>query len=239
MDDMEKELQLPNIKIKYVLTYKKVKNINMRVKADGKVYISAPKRLTIKYLEEFMKSKEPFILSALKNVEKRLENSPKEKEYIDGENIRILGMEYTLKLRKAQRNSAEISGNEIILSLSDTENYDKKRILYETALKKYALDIFMGEINKIYPHFERMGVSLPEIKVRKMKSRWGSCNPYKKTVTLNLQLMYTDMSCIHYVIVHEFSHFIHPNHSRNFYALVESIMPDWKISDRQLNKIIL
>ena len=61
-----------------------------------------------------------------------------------------------------------------------------------------------------------------------MTSRWGSCQIKKNTITLNRRLIETPMECIEYVVVHEFTHFLQPNHSRKFYDLLAVFMPDWE-----------
>ena len=71
-------------------------------------------------------------------------------------------------------------------------------------------------------------IERPEIYVRNMTTRWGSCIPSKKRIGLNLQLIKADERCIEQVILHELIHFIHPNHSKNFYFILTQIMPDWK-----------
>ena len=75
----------------------------------------------------------------------------------------------------------------------------------------------------------------PELKIRYMTARWGSCQPQKGIITLNSQLIEKPRRCMEYVVLHEFAHFIHPNHSKDFYTLVESLMPDWKERKWELN----
>ena len=94
----------------------------------------------------------------------------------------------------------------------------------------------MEEIcERIYPVFSRMGVAWPQIKVRSMVSRWGSCQPKKKIVTFSRQLGETPPACMEYVAVHEFCHFIQPNHSAAFHQLMTELMPDWRQRKQLLN----
>ena len=75
----------------------------------------------------------------------------------------------------------------------------------------------------------------PQIKVRSMVSRWGSCQPKKKIVTFSRQLGETPPVCMEYVAVHEFCHFIQPNHSAAFHQLMTELMPDWRQRKQLLN----
>ena len=64
--------------------------------------------------------------------------------------------------------------------------------------------------------------------MRSMKAKWGICRPLAGCITFNARLAMTPQACIDYVAVHEFVHFIHADHSKNFYAVLQRIMPDWK-----------
>ena len=69
---------------------------------------------------------------------------------------------------------------------------------------------------------------MPTIKIREMKSRWGSCIPAKQQITLNKRLIHYPVEFIEYVVLHEFVHLIQPNHSKAFYHIIEYHMPDYK-----------
>lgn len=89
---------------------------------------------------------------------------------------------------------------------------------------------------EIYALFEAYGISYPEIKIRTIKSMWD-CRPQRGIITLNSKLISTLGKCIEYVVLHEFAYFIFPNHSREFYHLVETYMPDYKVWRKKLEKI--
>ena len=79
-------------------------------------------------------------------------------------------------------------------------------------------------------------IPFPHVKLRKMTSRWGVCNIKTNTVTLNYYLYKYDISCLDYVIVHELSHFIHPNHSFDFWNLVGKYYPKYKNARKMLKE---
>lgn len=183
-----------NRKISYILTRKSVKNINIRVKEDGRVLVSANRRISCAYLDELICDKQDFILNALDRYE---------------------------ELRR-KREEAEQLG--LYLNGGKKENFTEE-ILYQIC-------------QEIYPLFEPYGVRYPQIKLRRMKSQWGSCRPRSGIITLNRRLLEVPRESMEYVVLHEFVHFIHPNHSREFYAMVESMMPDWRERKRLLEGAI-
>ena len=70
-----------------------------------------------------------------------------------------------------------------------------------------------------------------------MVSRWGSCNPTKGILTFNINLMYAPFECIEYVVLHEFTHFLQPNHSAKFYYELEKVFPNWRDCRKKLKEI--
>ncbi len=116
-----------------------------------------------------------------------------------------------------------------ILSLEDKGNPRTQK-----ALRKAALELFNKISLEVYEEFKGYGVKLPEIRVRNMKTLWGSCHYTKGKIVLNLRLLKKPTSALRYVVVHEYCHFIHPNHSKDFYTLLAKHMPEWKTYKAQL-----
>ena len=112
----------------------------------------------------------------------------------------------------------EFTGNKIYV-------YDKKSL--DKYINKDIVSIFTTRLNYWYNLFDER-IPAPNLKIRKMTSRWGVCNIKNHNVTLNYYLSRYDICCLDYVIVHELSHFIHPNHSKNFWCLVEKYYPRYK-----------
>jgi len=181
---MIREIKLNNTVIQYDLQCKKVKNINLRIKPDGSIHVSANKRVSQKVIDEFIISKADFILRALE----RYKNMPAKelKQYYSEDELK-----------------------ELILRLCD----------------------------KAYPYYEKCGIKYPKIKFRKMVSQWGSCHSQKGILTFNTNLMFAPTECIEYVMWHEFTHFLQPNHSRKFYDELAKVYPDWKECRIKLKEI--
>lgn len=239
--------------IPYTLTRKSVKNINLTVKADESVHVSAHWRVPEEYIDDFIRSRIPFILQAIEKFEKNKACNVQPKlQFINGEQIPFLGKKLTLQVAPADYRQIPkwiaqsqaggilyLSKNKygeavfcqagrLYLYTSDTEDCSHKQQLYE-AWQKIQAGIICGQIcEQYYPVFRKLGIAYPTIKIRKMTSRWGSCIPQKQKITFNSLLIEKPFASIEYVVVHEFSHFIHPDHSKAFHNFVEQILPDWR-----------
>lgn len=181
---MNIETTLGDRTIKYDLQYKKVKNINLRIKPDGSIKVSANKRVPQKIIDDFIISKADFIGRALEKYK----------------NIPATG---------------------------------QKQYFTEDEVKEQIHDL----CNKAFPYYEKRGIKYPEIKFRKMVSRWGSCHFQKGILTFNTNLMYAPTECIEYVVWHEFTHFLQPNHSSKFYNELAKVYPNWKECRKKLKEI--
>lgn len=102
-----------------------------------------------------------------------------------------------------------------------------KSVNVDKYLKNEATKLFKSRLDKIYSEFSK-AIPYPTLTIRNMKSRWGVCNTKTHRVTLNLELIRKDIVCLDYVIVHELSHLIHANHSKEFWMLVEENCHDYK-----------
>lgn len=222
--------------IEYLLTRKKVKNINLRIKPEGKVYVSASQRVSAAYIDDFIREKQAYILDALDRYEEQRKEKPAPKEYVSGEKIKFLGEILTLRVIKGQPESMVKDGAFVILTVKDEEDFQRKEKLVSRWLREKSLEIFQQISREVYEKFKRYGVKYPVIKVRTMTSRWGSCQTQKGIITLNTKLIEAPRSCVEYVILHEFAHFIYPNHSRQFHDFVTTLMPDWKERKRVLEE---
>ena len=100
-------------------------------------------------------------------------------------------------------------------------------------LDKYIQATFYSHLKYWQRLFEE-NIPDPDLKIRKMTTRWGVCNVKKKTVTLNLELFRYDMDCLDYVIVHELSHFLVQNHSKQFWKVVEKYYPNYHEARKKL-----
>lgn len=222
-----RSVSCPEGRISYLLTRKRVKNLNLRVRADGSVAVSASNHVPAAAVDAFVLRKADFVLAALERVSRRGAQMAAPRRYETGETIRILGQALSLQVEEG-RATVFSDGGRLCLRLPNPDDFVKKERLVQGFLDTCCRNIFSEIAGQIYPAFESHGVPLPVIKTRGMKTRWGSCSPSKGAITLNKSLLAAPRACIEYVVLHEFCHLVHPNHSKQFYGLVASLMPDWK-----------
>ena len=224
--------------LQYTLIRKSVKNLNMRVKPEGVILVSANPFVSAKYVDRFVLSHENTIIKALDKYEKMKQNISNPLKYEAGEKIYYLGEALHLVLETSKIEGVDKFGSFLNLRVKDTTDFSKKERVLKKWFSKMQREVFFQICDEIYPLFQPYGVKYPLVKIRAMKSRWGSCQPSKGIITLNAKMIAAPREAIEYVVLHEFAHFIHPNHSKDFYALVESMMPDWKKRREMLNSIV-
>ncbi len=224
----KREIIIHGSSIKYTLTRKKVKNINLRIKTSGEIFVSANKLVSIKRIENFIIANSDFILRSMKKFHDMNKFTRPKTEYISGEQFMLLGKPLTLILTQSENERVYTDGDYLHLSVINTVDYNKKEKLIRSFYSEKSTLSLNKIVAEIYPLFKKLGIEYPLVKYRIMTSRWGSCIPSKNQINLNKRLIEVPIICSEYVVLHEFSHFIHPNHSKDFYALVATLMPDWK-----------
>lgn len=225
--------------LEYQLTRKDVKNVNLRIKPDGRILVSANVKVPVLFIDDFIKQKQTFIIKVLDRCEeKRKYQVEYPRQYVSGESYRILGKNLRLKVVEASTEEVFSDGVFVFLKVKYKDDFHVKEKLINQWLKEYRNRIFGEVCAEIYPIFKKYEIAYPTIKIRSMTSRWGSCHTKKNIITLNSKLIEAPRRCIEYVMLHEFAHFIHPNHSKQFYSFVEMLMPDWKERKEELNRLI-
>ncbi len=224
---MLKKITLGTRQVEYDLQRKRIKNINIRIKPDLSVSVSAPNRISIREIENLLITKTDFILNALAKYEQQRQNAPKPLEYQSGDTVILFGERLTLTALCGEKNEVSRTGGEILLVTKSDETALRMKTLDKWLRQQCKAEV-IGACEKVYPDFQRLGVKYPEITFRKMSARWGSCRPYEGRLCFNTELYKMPRRFIEYVAAHEFTHFLHPNHSKDFYRQLEMIMPDWK-----------
>jgi predicted metal-dependent hydrolase len=193
-----------------IIEKKNNKNTYIRVKDD----------LTIHVTTNYFTSKRS-ILTLLRNnhdslitmIDEKLKQQEKEN------NFYYMGRKYDI----------------IVVSTLKTIEFDENHVYVKSMdslnrwYKKEMKNLFKEKIDYYYNQFEE-DIPYPILKIRKMKTRWGVCNKRDDSITLNSNLMKYDVSALEYVVVHELSHFVHFDHSKQFWETVKKYYPNYKRS---------
>ena len=197
-----------------VITKKNNKNTYIRVKEDMKIYVTTNYLVNKSYIKTILDNNIDYLEKMLSK--RKLDQEKEESFYYLG-NIYDIIFVSSLK-------DVEIVDNKI---------YVKDIKTLEKWYKKEIINLFQERLEINYQRFNE-NIPYPNLKIRNMKTRWGVCNRKTKTITLNSNLIKYDIIKLDYVIIHELSHFIHFDHSKNFWNLVSKYSPNYKQIRKEL-----
>lgn len=214
--------------ISFELQRKRVKNINLRVRADGSVFVSVPYHVAYAKADEFVRDNGRFIFSALEKLEK-------ERAEKGADKVCYLGEELEVAVGVGEKIGGELDGNRLVLTVREDGVEGRAKAL-DMWRRDECLRLFPVICRKKWEAFRQAGYDIPYPKIcyRKMKSRWGSCTAGRGKITLNIMLIEKPSVCIEYVVVHELAHFVAQDHSERFYRVMDRVMPEHKAVRRML-----
>ena len=227
MEVNKKVVQCRKNPITKTLVTKQVKNINMRISSKGEVVVSANPFVPMDKIDDFVSSKVSWIVKHQKSMQER-----SQKSMIDDKHIILFGN--SLKIRKTTGKYNHVSYDKDTLYVQCREQADPEKVIRQF-LDKLCRDVFLDIATLTFRSLSDYHLEFPDVKIRDMKSRWGSCTPAKNSITLNRKLIHYPFEFIEYVVLHEFVHFIQPNHSKAFYNIIENYMPDYKTRMEMVN----
>ena len=200
---------------------KNVKNLTLRINNLGEVSLSVPLKFPDFLVQDFLNKKYSWIMKKLEII-----NAYKKNNFVyeNGDKLEYLGKQYTLKINIGNFEKVEIFQNELVVCIKNDSFVDKQKILNAWYVKK-AKEIFYP-IVCMYSNLINKDVRA--VRIRKMNTRWGSCNHNKSYINLNLEMVKRPIEFIEFVILHEVCHLVYPNHSQKFYDFLSSHMPDWR-----------
>jgi len=212
---------------------KDVKHINLKVKPSGEVILTAPTDGDEKDIAYVLKKRAAWIEKKIAFFDAHRDED--KKEYVSGENFCYLGRNYRLKVIEAKElEEVKLQRGYLQVFVKDVAKYEKKERLIKAWYTEKAKIHFQKAIEKYKPIVKQ---EIETVRIREMKTRWGSCNPSKGYINLNLKLIEKPTECIEYVIFHELAHLVHPNHSVKFYNYLTLLMPDWRKRRAVLNRV--
>lgn len=212
--------------------YKDIKNLHIGVYPPlGRVRVAAPHRLDDDQVRHAIIQR----LSWIKKQREQLQSTERqtEREMITGESHYVWGLRYRLKvIERPGRSHVEIEGSRLLLYTPADSTPELRRDLldhwYRSQLRTAVPDL----IAKWEPI---VGVSVPRWSIRRMKTKWGSCNRETRHIWFNVQLAKKHPDCLEYIVVHEMTHYLERNHGERFTKLMDGFMPDWRRRRDQLN----
>lgn len=229
-------LETENKVIKYDIVYCKRKSLGIKLDENGNIFVRAPMGLSRKQVDRILSEKASWILTHQNSLQK-LSKEREEKRYISGTDIYYKGEKYNLHItrvenKKKQKVVLKTSiKNEIDIFTVDLDEKYIRRFL-ETWYKEEARRILTEKVDYYGKFFSR---SHENIRIKSMKTRWGSCSA-KGNLNFNWKIIMAPEEVIDYLVVHELSHLVEMNHSANFYSQLSRILPDYKTHQKWLKE---
>lgn len=217
---------------------KRVKNLRLTVHPPfGEVRVAVPVYYSYKIVHAFVAGKIDWIEKHRKKYLSGEYAMPIRHKYLSGEEIYFKGEKFTLVVDEtAGRARVETAGRELILRIKKDSTIAKRR----SALEEWYRKRLKEDAGLLIGRWEReMGVQSSGFGIKKMKTRWGSCNIRSKKIWLNLALAKAPQRSLEFIIVHELVHLLEKNHNANFKRLMDRFYPEWKACAKELNGIKL
>lgn len=217
-----------NKEIEYTLSRKATKNTNFTVKPNGEIYISVPKFVTKKELNSQIEKMAKWLVETQEIVLNKAANQI-EKNIKNGSFTFIGGKKYLVKIIGGISNKVYLHSD--FISVQIKEKYIDNQKYINSFFNNWQREILYNMSEKfMIKYLELLSIKgkTPTLQIRSMTGRWGSCTPAQRNIIINANLIYYPFECLEYIVLHEVTHLIVPNHSQNFYLIIESAMPDWK-----------
>lgn len=235
MKDKEYFIETSNNQITYTVVKTKRKTIGITIDMNGEVKVSAPLRISEKQIKEVVQKKADWIIKKVNEVRERNSNTVC-REFISGEKFLYLGKEYTLEIVEKDLGQAEVFMQEdtIAVYISQGMSEESRKQTIKEALVKWYRQRFAEVVkDRIEKYSLQLKVAPCKVVIKDQKIRWGSCSK-KGNINLNWRLIMAPLHVIDYVVVHELCHLKVMNHSKDFWNLVESILPNYHESRKWL-----
>jgi predicted metal-dependent hydrolase len=214
---------------------KDIKHLHLRVyPPDGKVKVSAPLRARDRDVRAFVASKLAWIHRTRRQIADRPRRQPR--RFVSGESHYYQGKRYRLQVTYQPGSpSVDIGGQNTIEMVvrPGTDTAARERVLVEwyRARLKEAMPAIVAKWEAA------TGLNVAEWRVKRMKTRWGSCNVKARRIWVNLELAKRPACCLEYVILHEMVHLLERSHGVQFKALMDRFLPQWRSRRRELNRV--
>lgn len=214
-------------KIIVSVVYRKRKSITINIRPKNHITIVSPPGVSLKKLEEILIKKSSWIYKKLEEY-KELDDIDDINKLEDGKILFYLGNEYKLKIKVSiNQDKIYIKDNEIVV---EAKNTDQEYILKK--LKEWYKKESQKIVENIFENYKKenniiKNLNISKLVIKEQKKIWGSCTS-KGSIYINSKISMARPKSIEYILIHELSHLIHMNHSKDFYKLVQTLMPNYK-----------
>jgi predicted metal-dependent hydrolase len=215
------------------VVYKDIKNLHIGVYPPlGRVRVAAPERLDDDHVRLAVIERLPWIKKQRKQLQDAERQS--EREMLTGESHYVWGVRHRLKVvERPGRPHFEIDGERLMLYAPDAASPERRRTLLDYWYRQQLRTLIPVLISKWEPVLD---VSVARWSIRRMKTKWGSCNRESRHIWFNVELAKKHPNCLEYILVHEMTHYLERNHGERFTTLMDGFMPDWRARREQLNR---
>lgn len=213
---------------------KKIRNLHLSVlPPDGRVRISAPEKQSLERIKAYAVTKLPWIRQQQRQLRGQERETPH--RYVDRESHYLWGRRYLLKLVETDGTPGIVLKAKTIKLLHRPCSTEQRRA---EILEEWYRETLKAAILPVLATWEkRIGVTCAGFHVQRMRTKWGSCSPEKKTIRLNSELARKPKPCLEYLIVHELIHLIEPTHNARFRSLLDQHLPTWQNRKKTLNSL--
>jgi predicted metal-dependent hydrolase len=223
-------------RIDFHVEYGQHERFRVTVHPDLSVVVNVPQGKPLDQVLSKVRTKAAWISRQIRYFEQFLPRMP-ERRFVSGETINYLGRQYRLKIATSGDRPVKLSGRYLLVRAAHREPSLVKALVQDW-YKARAREIFERRLHACVELTRRHGIEATELRMRRMKGRWGSCST-SRVILLNTELVKAPLHCIDYVIVHELCHFRHRKHGDQFYRFLGKLMPDWQDRKRRLERVAL
>ncbi|MBX9702646.1 MAG: M48 family metallopeptidase [Silvanigrellaceae bacterium] len=203
---------------------KSIKNLILRINNQGAIKVSAPFHCSMETIRNFITQRQDWITTTQEKVASKLTAVALTLE--TGAPCSHLGINYLFRIEETiEKPKITLADNHICCFVKPNTTLIEKQQLFQKWQREQLKSLLPALIEKWEPI---LGVKVNQWGIRAMKTRWGSCNPVKKHISLNLTLIQKPLVCLEYVLVHELVHLLEASHNKRFHALMTHYLPDWK-----------
>ena len=214
--------------LEFELRRKPVKHVNVNVKPDMTIMVSAAPDVPLEFIKEVIRSRGAWIVKMIAHF-KQVEPEPHSpREYVSGESFTYLGRQLRLKVYEADTEQVKYLRGFLEVHLKDPTHFKRKKTLVTRWFQARTQVVLHESLEAMYPQMQKYGVKKPKLMIRPLRARWGSCIKDRQIILLNSELIKAPKYCIHYVVLHELIHFQYTHHDHQFYEFLTALMPDWK-----------